>query len=458
MATAMTAAYLFFLLVYIIDIFSSYPANVSSSMTTPIKPWKMALKLIHHDSIHSPYYNPNATISELAERAINGSLARIQYMSKIISTPNDEDARSRLVPASKAYGFFANISIGTPPVPQLLMIDTASNLLWFQCLPCTTCFKQSLPLFDPAKSSTYSNIRCGSPACKNSRGSCDPKNEYCNFKKSYLDGTSTAGNLASEQATFETSDEGTVKVPIEVLGCSHVSTLPVDGQESGILGLSYGAGNLPTLVKQLGSKFSYCIGNIYDPQYQYNQLILGDGAILEGDSTTLLTDKGFYFLDLEGISVGEKKLPIDPSTFKRGALGEGGVIIDSGATFTFLKEEGYVPLRNEVESLMAGILNRAASLPKYLCYTGSMERDLTGFPVVTLLFSGGAQLSLDTNSTFFQLTTNVLCMTILSVTPAMKGVSTIGVLAQQSYNVGYDIKQGKIFFQRIDCSVLESIV
>ncbi|XP_039164407.1 aspartic proteinase CDR1 [Eucalyptus grandis] len=379
----------------------------------------MALKLIHHDSIHSPYYNPNATISELAERAINGSLARIQYMSKIISPPNDEDARSRLVPAIKAYGFFANISIGTPPVPQLLMIDTASNLLW---------------------------------------GSCDPKNEYCNFKKSYLDGTSTASNLASEQATFETSDEGTVKVPIEVLGCSHVSTLPVDGQESGILGLSYGAGNLPTLVKQLGSKFSYCIGNIYDPHYQYNQLILGDGAILEGDSTTLQTDKGFYFLDLEGISVGEKKLPIDPSTFKRRALGEGGVIIDSGATFTFLKEEGYVPLRNEVESLMAGILNRAASLPKFLCYTGSMERDLTGFPVVTLLFSGGAQLSLDTNSMFFQLTTNVLCMTILSVTPAMKGVSTIGVLAQQSYNVGYDIKQGKIFFQRIDCSVLESIV
>ncbi|KAL3744012.1 hypothetical protein ACJRO7_013289 [Eucalyptus globulus] len=457
MATTMIAAHFFFLLICIVTIISSYPANVASSMTTPFKPRKMAIKLIHHDSIHSPYYNPSATISERAELAINSSLTRIRYLSKIISNPNDDDARSHLVPAIRGTGFLASISFGTPPVPQLLLIDSASDLLWFQCLPCTTCFKQSPSLFDPTKSSTYSNIRCSSPACSNSTAKCDPKSEYCIYKRTYLDGTFTVGNLASEQATFETSDEGTVKVPIEVFGCSHINRVPADGQESGILGLSYGNGDLPTPVKQLGSKFSYCIGNIDDPQYQYNHLILGDGAIIEGDPTTLQTDKGFYFVDLQGISIGEKKLPIDPRVFQRGASGEGGVMIDSGTTFTFLKEEGYVPLQNEVESLMAGILNRV-SHPSFLCYAGNVEIDLTGFPVVTLQFSGNAQLGLDTNSMFFQLSAGVLCMAILPIIPEMNGESMIGVMAQQSYNVGYDIRQGKIFFQRIDCSVLESIV
>ncbi|KAI6682585.1 hypothetical protein NL676_036466 [Syzygium grande] len=283
----------------------------------------------------------------------------------------------------------------------------------FNACPCSACFKQSPPLFDPAKSSTYSNIRCRSIACVLSGDKCDPNNEYCIYERSYFDTTTTAGNLASDQATFETSDEGTVKVPIQVFGCGHVNKDTAEGQESGLLGLGVGDGNLPDLVKQFGSKFSYCIGNIHDPQYQYNHLILGDGAIMEGDSTTLETYRGLYYLDLQGVSVGEKKLQIDPLVFKRGLMGQGGVFIDSGTTLTFLKEEGYVPLQNEVESLMAGKLNRV-SHPEFFCYAGSVERDLTGFPVVTLQFSGGAQLGLDTNSMFFQLTADVLCMAILA--------------------------------------------
>ncbi|KAI6699059.1 hypothetical protein NL676_019178 [Syzygium grande] len=126
---------------------------------------------------------------------------------------------------------------------------------------------------------------------------------------------------------------------------------------------------VPKLVYNLvtSSKISYCIGNINDPQYQYNELSLGNGAIMEGDSTTLETYRGLYYLDLQGISVGEKKLQIDPLVFKRGLMGQGGVIIDSGTTLTPLKEEVYVPLQNEVESLMAGKLERVSN-PEFFCY------------------------------------------------------------------------------------------
>ncbi|KAI6699065.1 hypothetical protein NL676_019184 [Syzygium grande] len=178
---------------------------------------------------------------------------------------------------------------------------------------------------------------------------------------------------------------------------------------------------------------------------------------MEGDSTTLETYRGLYHLDLQGISVGEKKLQIDPLVFKRGLMDQGGVIIDTRTTLTPLKEEGYVPLQNEVESLMAGKLERVSN-PEFFCYAGNVERDLTGFPIVTLQFAGGAQLGLDTNSMFFQLKADVLCMAIIKSSPDMNGLSIIGVLAQQSYNKGYDIKQGKIFFQRIECSALQSLV
>jgi hypothetical protein len=50
--------------------------------TTPTitKPRRYVTKLIHHDSVHSPYYNPMATISDRARRVIDSSSARLAYL------------------------------------------------------------------------------------------------------------------------------------------------------------------------------------------------------------------------------------------------------------------------------------------------------------------------------------------------------------------------------------------
>lgn len=221
------------------------------------------------------------------------------------------------------------ISISTPPAPQLLLIDTGSNLFWFQCIPCISCFKQSLPLFDPAKSSSYSNIRCNSTACDLSTGECDRDKEYCTCSYTYVDGTGTRGNLAYENVTFETFNEGTMVIPIRVIRCGHENSGSIDGQGTGILGLSYHY--CSSLIPQVVSKFSICIGDIHDPRYQYNQLVLGDDSVLEGNSTTLDMYGGQYYVNLQGISVGETRLKIDPRAFKRDPWGHGGVALDSGS-------------------------------------------------------------------------------------------------------------------------------
>ncbi|TKY54652.1 putative aspartic protease [Spatholobus suberectus] len=35
--------------------------------------------------------------------------------------------------------------------------------------------------------------------------------------------------------------------------------------------------------------------------------------------------------------------------------------------------------------------------------------------------------------------------------------SSIGMLAQQNYNVGYDLNEVRLYFQRIDCELLDAI-
>lgn len=72
--------------------------------------------------------------------------------------------------------------------------------------------------------------------------------------------------------------------------------------------------------------------------------------------------------------------------------------------------------------------------------------------MVTFYFAGGAVIGLDTLNFFVQAKDDVFCM---SVHPS-HDLSVIGLLAQQSYNVGYDKDKGLIYIESIDCQLLSS--
>ncbi|KAF5956552.1 hypothetical protein HYC85_003777 [Camellia sinensis] len=84
-----------------------------------------------------------------------------------------------------------------------------------------------------------------------------------------------------------------------------------------------------------------------------------------------------------------------------------------------------------------------------LCYMGEVSRDLKGFPVITFHFAGGADLVLDVDTMFVQLQ--------YTVTPASEedNLTIIGIRAQQYYNFAYDLDAMKLYFQRIDCQLVE---
>ncbi|KAL8463121.1 hypothetical protein ACS0TY_033096 [Phlomoides rotata] len=338
--------------------------------------------------------------------------------------------------------FLVNISIGEPPVPQLLAMDTGSDVIWVRCIPCDGCNN----IFDPKKSSTFSALSSNSPQCTTLLHHYHEQgySPQCSYNITYEDHSSSSGIVALEKFTLATSTGGTAHVADAVLGCALATTGNMPPYWDGILGLE-----APTdyhIVARSGNKFSYCIGNISDTQYKFNQLILGDGAIVQGDSTPMRIKGNHYTVSLEGISIGDQHLRLLPYEFYY------NVIIDSGSTYTTLVKSAYEPLVAEVNKLVDGVLKPAAGDENQLCYVGDLERDLKGFPIVTLHLAEGAELVLDVESVFRRSRSGMaFCMAILQ----SDTVNIIGVMSQQYYNVGFDLDAMRVSFQRIDCELLE---
>lgn len=425
---------------------------------TSSRPSRLIIELIHRDSVVSPHHDPNENAASRIQRAINISIARFAYLQakvKSYSSNNIIDYQADVFPSKVFSLFFMNFSIGQPPIPQFTVMDTGSTLLWVQCRPCLDCSQQFGPIFDPSMSSSYADLPCYSEYCWYSPNvKCNFLNQ-CLYNQTYIRGPSASGVLATEQLIFKTSDEGKIRVQDVVFGCGHDNGKFEDRHLSGVFGLGF---SRLSLVSQLGSTFSYCVGNLNDPYYFHNKLVLGHGARIEGDSTPLEVINGRYYITLEAISIGGKMLDIDPDIFTRKTWDNGGVIIDSGSSATWLVKAGYDALLHEVESLLDMWLTRYRFDSWTLCYRGTASRDLIGFPAVTFHFAGGAELVLDVDSLFFQRWPHAFCMAVL---PSFvngenyTSLSLIGMMAQQNYNVAYDIGGKKLAFERFDCELLD---
>ncbi|KAM2660985.1 hypothetical protein EV2_023344 [Malus domestica] len=99
-------------------------------------------------------------------------MARLTCLEAKAHYFTNDDICAGLVPGNTAE-FMDNISIGEPPVPQLISIDSGSNVVWVQC-PSST---------------------------------------------KYVGGSIVDGLVRTEKFTFETSDEG-ISTVLDVFGCA----------------------------------------------------------------------------------------------------------------------------------------------------------------------------------------------------------------------------------------------
>lgn len=352
------------------------------------------------------------------------------------------------------------ISVGTPPVEVLGIADTGSDLIWTQCKPCTQCFMQNPPLFDPKRSSTYRSIPCESNFCtKLEEATCGSVHDTCEYSYSYGDRSFTKGNLASDTLTLGTSSSTSgppVSIPRIVFGCGHQNGGTFDESGSGLIGL--GGGSL-SLVSQLGKStinggqkiFSYCLVPLSDESNHTSKISFGrsssssSGSRHGAVSTPLVAKEPstFYFLTLEAISVGEKRLVYKTSS--KIAAEKGNIIIDSGTTLTILPPGFHDDL---VSALEEAVNAERVSDPRgvlSLCFRGT-ESEIQ-VPTITAHFSG-ADVVLQPFNTFAKVDNDMLCLTMIP----SEDVAIFGNLAQMNLFVEYDLGKRTVSFMPADCT------
>ncbi|KAJ8650631.1 hypothetical protein MRB53_003654 [Persea americana] len=398
--------------------------------------------LIHRDSPKSPFYNPSESHFDRVLRAIRRSNSRVNDFISSTSTTTGKDVSSTVLPNSGSY--LMSISLGTPPFQILAVADTGSDLIWTQCLPCKTCFKQDAPLFNPSRSSSYVDLSCDSNMCSElPRHEC-ASNESCSYSYSYGDRSYTTGVLAAETLTMNSSGSRNVKLPNITFGCGHDNGGTFNRREAGIVGL--GGGPL-SLVSQLSpsvdKKFAYCLVP-FDDKKSSSRMDFGDSAVVSGNGTLytpLISKLGyetFFYVKLQKISVGNKSISLWD-------LEEGNIILDSGTTLTYLPTESYGNLLSVLkDAIDLQPVTPPSNVDLELCY--ELGEDLK-IPDLTFVYDG-AKVVLGSLNTFIQVADNVGCFAFMG----SNGFAIVGNVAQQNFKIGYDLSDMKVAFQPTDCT------
>ncbi|KAK8559315.1 hypothetical protein V6N13_098891 [Hibiscus sabdariffa] len=400
-----------------------------------------SVELIHRDSVKSPFYNPLETTSDRITNALRRSFSRVNHFRP--NSVSTKAAEADLIVDNGEY--LMNISLGTPGFDVVAIADTGSDLIWTQCKPCSQCFKQDAPLFDPSKSSTYRKLSCSASQCEGLQGSSCSAASTCRYSVSYGDRSFSDGDLAADTLTLGSTTGRPVALPKTVIGCGLENGGTFGEKTSGIIGLG---GGEASLISQLGAsiagKFSHCLlpisetGKSSKMNFGTNAVVSGRGAV----STPLVkkSPNTFYFLTLEAVTVGTKRIEFTGSSF---GSSEGNIIIDSGTTLTLLPSDFYTQLESAIDGLInATKVEGPQGLS--LCYRASDDIEI---PDVTVHFTN-ADVTLKPLNTFVRVSETTICFTF----SPNDDFAIYGNLAQMNFLVGYDTEKQTVSFKPTDCS------
>ncbi|KAJ4974425.1 hypothetical protein NE237_007599 [Protea cynaroides] len=410
--------------------------------------WK--LNLVHRDLLSSTNLSDHRR--RLDER-LKRDAARVVSLTRRLSGGHGdaamyevEDFGSEVVSGmDQGSGeYFVRIGVGSPPRDQYMVIDSGSDIVWVQCKPCNQCYQQSDPVFDPAESASFLGVSCSSTVCDRlENAGCHAGR--CRYEVSYGDGSYTKGTLALETLTF-----GTTEVQNVAIGCGHMN----HGMFIGAAGLMGLGGGSMSFVGQLGGQsggaFGYCL--VSRGTGSYGLLVFGRGAMPVGAAWISLLrnprSPSFYFVGLAGLGVGGIRVPISEDVFRLGALGDGGVVMDTGTAVTRFPKPAYETLRDSFIAATAG-LPRANPVSIFdTCY------DLSGFetvrvPTVSFYFSDGPILTLPAKNFLIPVDDGgTFCF---AFAPSSTSLSIIGNIQQEGIQISFDGANGFVGFGPNTC-------
>ncbi|XP_059461880.1 aspartic proteinase CDR1-like [Corylus avellana] len=379
----------------------------SLSITAEAVNGGFSVDLIHRNSPLSPFYDPSETPLQCVANALRCSITRVNHFQPTSSSlsPN-ELIRSEIVAVRGEY--LMKYSVGTPPVPVLGVADTGSDLIWLQCEPCTNYYNQTDPLFDLAESKTYKNVSCSASECQ-----------------------SFQGDLAFDTLTLESTASVPVSLRNIVVGCGHNNAGTFNNKGSSIVGFGRGE-----VSPRFPTGFFHC-----KLSFGRDVVVSGPGAVSTGLGPKG-PDTNFYFLTLEAMSVGNKRLEFDDSSPFEDS--EGNIVIDSGTTLTLFSEDFYSRFEAAVAEEID--LERVDDPIQVLSLCYKSASDDIGAPNITVHFRD-ADVKLNPVNTFLRVSEELLCFAFL----ASERIYIFGNVAQLNFLVGYDSEANTVSFKPTDC-------
>ncbi|KAL2323934.1 hypothetical protein Fmac_022992 [Flemingia macrophylla] len=415
--------------------------------STEESPPKWKLQLLHRDKV--PTFNTshdhrtrfNARMSRDGKRVAavlrrvaggNGTYLPEAFGSEVVSGMEEGSGE-----------YFVRIGVGSPPRNQYVVMDSGSDIIWVQCEPCTQCYHQSDPVFNPADSSSYAGVPCDSAVCTRlDNAVCH--DGRCRYEVSYGDGSYTKGTLALETLTF-----GKTLIRNVAIGCGHHNQGMFVGA-AGLLGLGGGPMSfVGQLGGQTGGAFTYCLVSrgVQAQAQSSGSLQFGREAMPVGAAWVPLVHNprapSFYYIGLSGLGVGGMRVPISEDIFKLTDFGDGGVVMDTGTAVTRLPAAAYGAFRDAFVAQTTN-LPRASGVSIFdTCY------DLFGFvsvrvPTVSFYFSGGPILTLPARN--FLIPVDDVGTFCFAFAPTGSALSIIGNIQQEGIQISVDGANGFVGF------------
>ncbi|XP_019445061.1 PREDICTED: probable aspartyl protease At4g16563 [Lupinus angustifolius] len=420
------------------------------------------------------------------------SLARFhRYRHRQISLP--------LSPGSD-YTLSFNLGPHHHPQPITLYMDTGSDLVWFPCAPfeCILCEGKPIPnpKFKPHNLTLSQSdaVSCQSHACSAAHSHV-PNSDLCAMARCRLDNIETHDCSSATCPPFyyayadgslvaklyrNTLSISSLLLRNFTFGCAHTTL----AEPTGVAGFGRGVLSFPAqlsiLNPKLGNRFSYCLvshsfdGERVNPP---SPLILGrydstGDEDVEFVYTSMLRNPKhpyFYCVGLAGISVGEKKLPAPEMLKKVDSKGDGGVVVDSGTTFTMLPASLYNSVVTEFDARVGRAHERASEIENKTglgpCYY--LDR-VSEVPTVTFHFVGNdSSVVMPRRNYFYEFIDGgdevrrkrkVGCMMLMNGGDDSELIdgpgATLGNYQQQGFEVVYDLEKQRVGFAKRQCALL----